>query len=181
MEKSLKNYAIKISKETIYILIAIASAVVLPQIFHYVGVLLGVGGKLGQIFLPMYIPVLIFGFYKGSLSGAIAGLLSPLVSFSLTAMPSQALLPYITIELVATGFLAGAFSKVKMPAILRVLSVQVLAKIIRLVALFVSLYCVSGVVSASVLFAGIVASIPGVALQLILVTLLIVKKEKQGE
>ena len=181
MDKSLKSYAIKLSKETLYVLMAIVGAVVLPQIFHCVGIWTGVGGKLGQIFLPMYIPVLILGFYKGSLSGVVAGLLSPLVSFLLTAMPTQSLLPDITIELVATGFLAGAFSKIKMPAVLRVLSVQVLAKIIRVVALFISLYLMSGVVSASVLFAGIAVSIPGVVLQLILVTLLIVKKGKQGE
>ena len=179
MEKTLRRTIIKISKEAAFILITIVSAVLLPQIFHGIGVLLGIGGKLGQIFLPMYIPVLLIGFYRGSASGAVTGLLAPLVSFAITGMPAETLLPYITLELVATGALAGVFAKAKLPAFVRVLSVQVAAKIIRLVAFAASLYLTNGTVAASALFSGILISIPGVVLQLGLVTYLTVKKEKK--
>ena len=87
--------------------------------------------NLFQMFLPMYIPVIIFGFYRGAVPGAIAGILAPLCSYAITQMPVKALLPYIAIELVFTGFFAGIFSKVKMPSVLRVLSVQICAKIVR--------------------------------------------------
>ena len=179
MEKTLRRTIIKISKEAAFILITIVSAVILPQIFHGVGLLLGIGGMLGQIFLPMYIPVLILGFYRGPVSGAIVGLLAPIVSFAVTGMPAKAILPYIVLELIATGALAGVFSKAKLPAGFRVLSVQVIAKIIRLAAFAIALYIASGAVSPTVLFSGILASIPGVIIQLCLVTYLIAKKEKK--
>ena len=181
MEKVLRKRVIKLSKEAAFILLTVVCAVVLPQIFHGVGVLLGVGGKLGQIFLPMYIPVLIIGFYRGPVSGAITGLLAPLVSFAITEMPSAALLPFITLELIATGLLAGVFFKVKLPAVLRVLSVQVIAKLVRLAVFAISLYMTNGTVTASALFAGVLVSVPGIVLQLVLVSFLIVKKEKQHE
>ena len=181
MERSLSKRTIKLSTEAAFILLTVICAVVLPQIFHAAGILLGIGGKLGQIFLPMYIPVLIVGFYRGPVSGAVAGLLSPIVSFLITNMPSSALLPFITIELIATGLLAGVFSKSKLPAVLRVLLVQVIAKLARIVAFAISLYITNGAVSANALFSGILTSVSGVILQLALVTFLIVKKEKKHE
>ena len=180
MEKSLSKKIIKLSTETAFILLTIVCAVVLPQIFHVVGAMLGIGGALGQIFLPMYIPVLIIGFYRGPVSGAIAGLFTPIISFMLTNMPSSTLLPFITLELVATGSLAGVFSKSKLPAVLRVLFVQVIAKLVRLTAFAIFLYVSSGTVSMDVLFNGVLTSIPGVVLQLVLLTVLIVRKEKKN-
>ena len=180
MEKSFYKKTIQLSKETAFILLTVVGAVVLPQIFHVIGAWCGVGGKLGQIFLPMYIPILIIGVYRGWASGAIAGLLAPLISFALTQMPSSALLPFITLELTVTGLFAGVFAKCKMPVVLRIFSVQVLAKAVRLIAFAISLYIANGTVSASALFSGVLASIPGVLLQLVLLTLLIVKKEKQN-
>ena len=171
---------IKLSKETAFIIAAIIGAVALPQVFHIAGIWLGVGGQLGQMFLPMYLPVLFIGFYRGPISGAIAGLASPLISFALTAMPKEDLLPYITIELIATGLVAGLLIKsVKIPAILRVLAVIVAAKAVRLTALAVALYTTSGAVTSTALFAGILTSIPGIVLQLVLVTCFIVIKEKK--
>ena len=181
MEKSLSKATIKLSTEAAFILLTVVSAVVLPQIFHGVGVLLGVGGKLGQIFLPMYIPVLILGFYRGPIPGAIAGLLSPLVSFLITEMPSAALLPFITLELIVMGSLAGVFAKSKIHAALRVLSVQAIAKTSRLVVYAISLAITTGRVTAGALFSGILISIPGVIIQLALLTYLIIEKEKQHE
>ena len=181
MEKLLSKKAVKISTEAAFILLTVVGAVILPQIFHALGVLLGVGGALGQMFLPMYIPVLIIGFYRGPVSSAIAGLFAPIASFLITNMPSEAILPFITLELIATGLIAGVFSKSKLPAVLRVLLVQVAAKAVRLTAFAISLYLKSGSVSASALFNGLLTSVPGVILQLVLLSLLIVKKEKQYE
>ena len=178
MEKLLTKRVVRLSKEAAFVLVTVVCAVVLPQIFHALGVVLGIGGALGQMFLPMYIPVLIFGFYRGSASGAVAGLLAPLASFALTNMPTAALLPFITLELIATGLLAGVFAKSKLPAALRVLAVQVGAKLVRIAAFAISLYAANGAVSVSVLFGGILTSIPGVVLQLVLVTLFLTKKEK---
>ena len=180
MEKSLSKSTIKLSTEAAFILLCVVCVVVLPQIFHGVGILLGVGGKLGQIFLPMYIPVLIIGFYRGPLSGAIAGLLSPIASFLIANMPSAELLPFITLELIVMGALAGVFSKSKLHAALRVLLAQVIAKLSRLIVFAISLG-INGRISASALFNGILISIPGVIIQLALMTYLIMEKEKPHE
>ena len=180
MEKTLRKAAIKLTKETVFILFTVGLAVLLPQALHLMGNAFNVGGALGQIFLPMYLPILIIGFYRGPISGAVAGLLAPLVSFGLTAMPQSAVLPFVTIELIVTGLFAGAFSKVKLPAVLRVFTVQVLAKAVRVVAVALSLYLASGKVVGSALFAGILTSVPGVLLQIVIVSLLVARKEKKA-
>ena len=177
MAKTLSKKMIRLSKETVFILLTVIGAVILPQIFHGIGVWLGVGGKLGQIFLPMYIPVLIIGVYRGAISGAIAGLLAPIISFAFTKMPSSALLPFITLELIATGLFAGVFAKSKLPVVLRIFSVQVVAKVVRLTAFAISLYITRGEVSTAVLFNGVLLSIPGVLLQLALLTVLISQRK----
>ena len=181
MEATLRKTVIKISKETAFVLLTVACAVVLPQIFHGLGVLLGVGGKLGQIFLPMYIPVIILGFYRGPVAGAATGLLAPLVSFAITEMPTEALLPFITVELIATGLLAGEIRKVKMNTTLSIFSVQAGAKMARLLAFTIVSIAKTGTVVASQLFAGILTSIPGVVLQLVLLTYLLTNREKGNE
>ena len=180
MEKLLSKKTIQLSKEAAFILLTVVGAVVLPQIFHVLGKWFGVGGMLGQIFLPMYIPILIIGFYRGPVSGTIAGLCAPLISFALTNMPSSTLLPFITLELIATGALAGVFAKIKMPVVLRIFSVQVIAKIVRLTAFAISLYMANGMVNMTVLFNGILSSHPGVILQLVLLTVLLTQKEKKN-
>lgn len=180
MEKTLKNTVVKLSREALFILLTVAGAVILPQILHGAGILLGVGGKLGQIFLPMYLPVLILGFYRGPISGAIVGFLAPLVSFAITGMPLEGVLPYITVELIALGLMAGVFSKVKMPKLLRVVAAFAAAKLVRLTVYAVALLLTTGTVAPSALFAGIVLSLPGMAIQIALVTLLLVLREKKA-
>lgn len=181
MERTVKQTAIKLSKEAAFILLTVVCAVALPQLFHGAGVLLGIGGQLGQIFLPMYLPVMIIGFYRGWIPGAIAGLLAPLFSFWMTQMPSAALLPYITVELIATGIFAGLLANARYPAILRVLSVQALAKAVRLVSFMIVNCLINGnALTATALFAGITQSIPGLALQLIIVTALLMVKRKEN-
>ena len=73
MERTIRKTAINLSKEALFILVTVASAVILPQILHGAGLALGVGGQLGQMFLPMYLPVMILGFYRGAVPGAIVG------------------------------------------------------------------------------------------------------------
>ena len=170
MERTIRKTVERLTEETLFIIMTVASAVILPQLLHIIGIQIGVGGQLGQMFLPMYLPVMMLGFYRGPITGAIIGALSPVVSFALTGMPAEKLLPYIAIELVATGVLAGLLAKVKMPSVLRVLSVQALAKVVRLVAFAAVMLVRSGSINATSLTAGIVTSIPGLVLQLVVVS-----------
>lgn len=181
MEKALRKVTVKVSTEAAFILLTVVSALVLPQIFHAAGMHFGIGGALGQMFLPMYLPVMILGFYRGAAVGAIAGLISPLVSFAITSMPAKAILPYIAVELIATGLLAGVFAKVKLPALLRVFLVQICAKAARLCAFAIGVSASGATLTVDGLFAGIAQSWPGVLLQLALVTYLIFVKEKKRD
>ena len=182
MEKALRSRVIKLSKETAILLVAVIAAVALPQIVHGIGLFVGVGGMLGQILLPMYIPVLIIGFYRGPISGALTGFLAPLVSFCITGMPALAVLPYIMIELIAIGALAGLLAENELPAVLRVLLVQVVAKAIRLAAFGCNVYfATAGTLTAALLFGDVIRSVPGILLQLIVVTLLLKNKENDSD
>ena len=180
MEKTIRSRIMALSKETAILILAIAAAVVLPQIVHGIGVLAGVGGMLGQILLPMYIPVFVIGFYRGPVSGILTGLFAPLVSFWMTAMPAMNILPYMMIELIAIGALAGLLAKSKGAALWRVFLVQVGAKAVRLLIFAGNLYfAIDGALTVSLVFGDVVRSIPGILLQLVVVTVLLKMKEKE--
>ena len=180
MEKTIRSKVIEWSKETAILILAIVAAVLLPQMVQGIGVVTGVGGMLGQILLPMYIPVFVIGFYRGPVSGILTGLFAPLISFWMTGMPAMNILPYMMIELIAIGALAGLLAKSKGAALWRVLVVQAGAKAIRLLIFAGNLYfAIDGALTASLVFGDVVRSIPGILLQLVVVTVLLKMKEKE--
>ena len=107
-----KNVALKwrITVKSIVSLGIVALAVILPQIIH-----LTLGANGGVQWLPMYLPVLIGGCILGWQWGLGVGILSPLVSFLITAalgnpMPAAVRLPYMIAELAVFATVSGAFS-----------------------------------------------------------------------
>ena len=54
--------------------IAASSAVLLPQVFHAIGVISGTGAAAGAALLPMHLPVILCGFLAGPSAGIIAGI-----------------------------------------------------------------------------------------------------------
>ena len=88
----------------------VALAVLLPQLAH-----LALGEQTGMRFLPMYLPVLLGGCLLGWQWGLGIGLLSPLVSYLITAaagspMPALARLPFMMAELAVFAVVCGVFS-----------------------------------------------------------------------
>jgi len=77
-------------------------SVATPMAAHYFG-----GAAAGRLFLPMHFFVLGAGLLLGWRAGLAVGILTPLISFSLTGMPLAAVLPFIAIELASYGFFAG--------------------------------------------------------------------------
>ncbi len=61
----------------------------------------------GTTFLPMHIFALIAGLLFGWRAGLIVGLLTPIASYTVSALPVLRILPQITIELTAYGLVAG--------------------------------------------------------------------------
>ncbi len=177
MQKIINKNLYILLKNCLSVLIAVFSSVALPQIFHYFGVLAGMGGKFGQMFLPMYLPVLILAFKSNWLCGIIAGVLSPIISFALTGMPTETLMPFIIIELITFGLFAGLLSNKKLNIFLKIVIVQVLSRIVRIAATLISVYIINNsTITAAAILSAIMLAIPGYILQLLVVPYFIRKR-----
>lgn len=169
----LKKTEVSVKKQTIVALIAIISAVALPQLFHVMGSMSGLGTSLGETFLPMHLPVLLAGLVAGSYAGAFAGLFSPLLSFALTGMPTSVMLPFMMLELFAYGLFSGLLRNTKMPCIAKVLTAQVGGRAIRAIAILLSVYAFgNSAVNTAIIWSSIATGIFGLVLQWTLIPLI---------
>lgn len=159
--------------KTVTIIASIAAAVALPQVFHLIGMALGTGAAAGSAFLPMHIPVLLAGLLAGPWVGFIAGLISPVLSYAISGMPLIALLPFMTVELAAYGLAAGLMSKTKLPVILQLFAAMTAGRLARALAVLVSVNLMGGQGSVLSVWEATVAGIPGIALQLVILPLLV--------
>ena len=130
------------SYRVLTIISAIVCSVILPQIFHAIGIVSGTGNAVGAALLPMHIPVILAGFIGGPVAGAIAGILSPIVSFGISAMPAAAILPFMTIELGVYGLTAGLISDVKLNSFTKLIAVQLAGRAARALAVIASIYII---------------------------------------
>lgn len=160
--------------QTVAALLAVIAAVALPQAMHLLGIASGLGTALGETFLPMHLPIILTGLIAGPFAGAIAGAASPAISFLLTGMPSAVMLPFIVIELFSYGLFAGLLRDSKMPCAAKVLSVQVLGRIVRAAAILIAVYGFSYEgLATKVIYASILTGLPGLILQWCLIPLII--------
>jgi len=174
LETTLKRRKQIITAKGLSAVIGIAISVALPQLFHTVGILSGLGAAPGAAFLPMHIAVFFVGFTAGPLAGAITGALSPLISFALTGMPSSALLPFMVIELAVYGLSSGLLRNVKMPSIVKVLISQASGRLIRAAAILLAFYAFKSTsIQPSIILTSIVEGLPGLILQWTLLPLLL--------
>lgn len=163
---------LSVKTQTLATLAAIVGAVAVPQLFHVMGAVSGLGTALGETFLPMHLPIILVGLLAGPYAGAIAGFFGPLVSFALTAMPGAALLPFMMIELCAYGLFAGLLRDVKMPSIAKVLAVQVIGRALRAAAIAIAFYGIgSKAIPVSIIWTSIAVGVPGLVLQWCLIPL----------
>lgn len=148
-----------------------ALGVVLPMLFHLVG--------LGKVFLPMHLPVVTAGFLVRPAVAASVGVSVPLLSAALTGMPPLPLAPLMAVELAILASSASLFyRRLRLPwwaslplAILCgrtswVLMVLILAPLLHLPERMLSL-------------ASIVAGLPGTALQLLVVPMVVCTLERR--
>ena len=90
---------------TIQFGLVLAAAWLLPAAIHALGL------PVRQL-LPMHWPAILAGLVYGWRSGAVIGLLSPIVSYAIAGMPRPAVLPSMTFELAAYGAIAGLMVEV---------------------------------------------------------------------
>lgn len=145
---------------------AITAAVALPQVFHVVGAVSGLGAALGQTLLPMHLPVLLAGLLAGPIVGMVAGALSPLVSFALSGMPMLSLLPFMVLELAAYGLAAGLLARTRMPVLFKVLIAQIAGRAVHALAILIVVHGL-GVQTAPVVsvWTSVLVGLPGLLLQ----------------
>ena len=129
-----------IRRKALLTALMVSVAVILPQICHLLGGQLGYGSKLGEMLLPMHLPVMLAGLLWGPYVGLACGLLSPVVSFAITGMPGVALLPFMTVELAVYGLSAGLLRKTNLSTILQVVLTQVAGRVARAAVLTVAVY-----------------------------------------
>ena len=170
MKRAWTMPCLSLKAKTMATIIAVISAVVLPQFLHTVGLAMGNGSALGEIFLPMHLPILLVGLFAGPYAGLIAGVLAPIISYSLTGMPAMAMLPFITIEVAMYGLGAGLFRNLKMPTFRKVLLAQILGRAVRAVAILTAVYVLGNtVVKPAIILASIKTGFAGIVLQWVLI------------
>lgn len=160
------------------LIIAIAAAILLPQVFHWIGMVSGTNALPGAVFLPMHIPVLLAGLLGGPIVGIVAGVVSPLLSFAISGMPAAALLPFMVVELAGYGLAAGLLAKTKMPVIAKVVIAQVVGRALRTAAVMIAVYGFgSQAVQMAQLVDMVTIALPGIILQWVLIPLIMYRME----
>ena len=169
-------------KQTLAAIAAVAGAVILPQIFHVMGALSGLGTALGEAFLPMHLPIILVGLLAGAYAGAAAGLTAPLISFALTGMPNSVMLPFMMIELCVYGLSAGLLRNVKMNSLLKVLISQLAGRLVRAAAILFAVYALKNTpINPATILTSVYKGIFGLALQWTLIPLIIYRVENGNE
>jgi thiamine transporter ThiT len=162
-------------KKLVLTAVCAALCVVVPMAFHSIP-------NAGSVFLPMHIPVLLCGMICGCPLGLICGLIGPLLSSLITAMPAAAVLPGMMVECAVYGCVSG-----------------LLLRYIRTGSRYADLYLslvpamllgrvLSGIAKALILTPGLsltawatasfVTSLPGIAIQLVLIPVLVAGLER---
>jgi len=168
--------------KTVAMFMAVASAVALPQLFHTISGAVGLETALGEIFLPMHLPVLLLGFFAGRYFGAAAGLIAPLLSFATTGMPGAAMLPFITVELCVYGFASGALKDKKINLFSKVALSQLAGRLVRAVVIAIAIYGFKYTkIDFSVVLTSIVIGLPGIIFQLIIVPFVVSAVKRFGD
>lgn len=182
MTTTITRKKLSVKAQAIGAIVAIISAVALPQIVHVIGAVSGMGTALGETFLPMHLPIILAGLLAGPYAAGIAGLFSPLVSFALTGMPTSVMLPFMMIELCVYGISAGLLRNVKLPTIAKVLITQIAGRAVRAGAIMFGFYALGTAVKPAIILASIPAGLFGIILQLIIIPLAVYRlKEADNE
>lgn len=125
----------------------------------------------GPMFLPMHFFVMFAGFLFGWRTGLLVGLLSPLISYSITHLPPMAILPGTILELAAYGLAIGLLREKGFNIWTALLGAMVLGRLARLAFIF-------AVGSQANPWAFIQMSWPGILLQLALIPIIIYLLQK---
>ena len=151
--------------------VATTAAVVIPQLFHLVGLATGTGSQVGQTWLPMFLPVIVVGLLAGPEVGAIVGITSPVIAFTVTGMPVPALMPFMIIQLVMAGVVAGLLSSKRLHIAWSTVIVVASGPVALLIARLISALITGTelLTAINIWLAQMATGVPGLLLQLVAV------------
>lgn len=155
--------------------ILVAIGLLLPSLFHFVV------PSLARALSPLHLPAFFAGFLLGGPWGLAVGLITPLLSSLLTGMPP--LFPMgvsMMVEIGLYGLISGLF--IKKHKIGNVLIVLLVAILIGRLGFTITMNGINGIIDPIAwslgLYTNIVAGIPAIILQCILIPLLIPRLKK---
>ena len=155
------------SKDITLTALFITLGVTLPMVFHQMALA-------GRIFSPMHIPVFLAGIFVGPVSGLIVGLVCPGMSFLLTGMPPPYAVPLMSLELPVYGVSIGILMRVIKVPVLSLLLAMILGRLAFALGLFVfGLFLSLPYGPKAFIKISVITGLPGIAIQLILIPLLI--------
>lgn len=161
-------------KKMVMTAICAALCVALPIAFHAIP-------NAGTVLLPMHIPVLLCGLICGWPYGLLCGLLGPFLS-SFTGMPPLPVLPGMMVECATYGFVTGLLmryvrtGKSNADLYISMVAAMILGRTIS--GLSKSLIFTPGVSPFAWVTTSLVAGIPGIVIQLVLMPLLVIALTK---
>ena len=150
----------------------VAFGIILPIAFHFVG-------AMGSVFLPMHIPVMIAGLFLGPVAGLTVGVIAPLMSSVLTGMPPlMPVLPIMAVELAVYGATGGyLYRKRRLPLVIALAAAMIAGRIAALIEVYLLANLLQLTLKPMVYMAGMAAGLPGIAIQLAVVPLLVKRLE----
>lgn len=147
-----------------------ALCVVLPMAFHVIP-------NAGSVMLPMHIPVLLCGIMCGWPFGLICGVLGPILSSLATGMPPAAMVPAMALECAAYGCVGGLMMRfVRTKSTVADLYISLLTAMLigRVIYGFAKSWIFSpGTAPFAWVTTSLIAGIPGIAIQLVLIPILV--------
>lgn len=157
-------------KKLVFTAVCAALCLVLPMAFHSIP-------NAGTIFLPMHIPVLLCGLICGWPYGGVCGLIGPLISSLVTGMPPVAMLPSMMVECCAYGFVTGMLMRhLHTKHAVADLYISLVSAMVvgRVVAGFAKAWIFTpGISPFAWVTTSLVAGIPGIVIQLILMPMVV--------
>lgn len=163
------------TKKMIYSALMIALGIVLPLALHAIP-------NSGSILLPMHIPVLLAGIVCGFPYGLICGVVTPLLSSFLTGMPPAPFLPSMICELAVYGMAAALLMRVSLKNTYVKVCISLFGAMLtgRVVygILNTLIFSVGSYSMKIWLTSAFVTSLPGIAIQIIVIPTLVIALQK---
>ena len=150
--------------------------VLLPLVFHVFG------QDAGRLFLPMHLPTLMAGLMLGPLLGCIVGILTPILSYLFMGMPPIPVLFFMIAELAVYGMSSGFFlKKLGLNIYICLILSMILGRIASgITVLFAVLAFSFGAAPLPYVTGAVVAGIPGIIAQIVILPPLYAALKKGG-